>query len=66
VGAEVAAVVSSVEEATAEVVASVKRRRVPRVVPRAVTVPPGVAVSGVEASAALLAVSAVRPAPWWS
>lgn len=67
VGAEVAAVVSSVEVATAEVVASVKRRRVPRVALRVATVPRVAVVTGVavEASAAV-AVSAARPAPWSS
>jgi hypothetical protein len=66
VGAEVAAVASVV--ATAEVVASVKPRRVPRVALRAVTVPHVAAVTG-EASAGVagaVAVSAARPAPWWS
>ena len=61
-GAGVAAVVSV--EATAEVVASVKRRRVPRVAPPVVTVRRAAVVTG-EASAAE-AVSAARPVPWWS
>lgn len=73
VGAEVAAVVSGVV-VTAEVVASVKRRRVPRVAPRVATVrrvPEALAVLAVTgvASAGVargVAVSAARPAPWWS
>ena len=71
VGAEVAAVVSV--EATAEVVASGKRRRVPKGAPRVATVRrvrEALAVArSVEASAAVagvVAVSAARPAPWWS
>lgn len=61
-GAEVAAGVNVV--ATAAVMASVKPRRAPRVAPRVATVRRVAAVTR-EASAAV-AVSAVRPAPWWS